>query len=236
MDIESEGNQDLLTEEPFEIDLFSDQFSQIPQVNIINNLPAFLQSKITNKISDLKDCIKENNQKPCRSNVLLTKILSDKYKANFISDIAAKAHIILDKELFSSFYNCISYVSWGKAKTLAIKGYGTVCLEFTATNEQILLHNCLYMPEIGINIISQGSLREITSLFTYNYCYLQRNKTVITQGEKIGNLYYLLVKVIKTPKIHHTTTKYSSIIELIHQQFGHIGAKALYYLPKVTTR
>ena len=72
------------------------------------------------------------------------------------------------------------------------------------------------MPKIGINIISQGSLCEITSLFTYNYCYLQRNKTVITQGEKIGNLYYLPVKVIKTLKIHHTTTKYSSIIELIY--------------------
>ena len=111
MDIESEGNQDLFADELFEIDLFSDQFSQIPQVNIINNLLAFLQSKITNKIGDLKDRIKENNnQQLYRSNVLLTKILSDKYKANFILNIAAKAYIILDKELFSLFYNCISYV------------------------------------------------------------------------------------------------------------------------------
>ena len=49
-------------------------------------------------------------------------------------------------------------VSWGGAKTLEITGYGNVYIEFTNSKEKMLLQNCLYMLQIGINLISQGKL------------------------------------------------------------------------------
>ena len=102
-------------------------------------------------------------------------------------------------------------VSWGGAKTLEITGYGNVYIEFTDSKEKMLLQNYFYMLQIGINLISQGKLQNIQLVFSFAGCALIRNNKVITKGDKIGNLYYLPIKVIK----NHTITKPKLTINIV---------------------
>ena len=106
---------------------------------------------------------------------------------------------------------CKTMVSWGRAKTLEITGYGNVYIEFIDSKEKMLLQNCLYMLQIGINLISQGKLQNIQLVFLFAGCALIRNNKVITKGDKIGNLYYLPIRVIK----HYNITKSKPTINIV---------------------
>ena len=69
-------------------------------------------------------------------------------------DIAATKHIICDKSFFSDFRECNKTVNWGQAKSIAIKGIGNVYIKFKNYNKAYMLKDCLYMPKLGINLIS----------------------------------------------------------------------------------
>jgi hypothetical protein len=162
---------------------------------------------------------------------------SNKYKANFIIDTAAESHIISDKRLYYSFKECNRKVSWGNAKTIEIKGIGNIYIEFLDTNIRLLLRNCLYMPELGVNLISQGELNDITTIFTKSNVFLRnKDNKNITQGEKIGNLYFLPIRVISNTIVlvtnKHTSDRNTSI--LWHERLGHINIKALKALIQAT--
>ena len=102
-------------------------------------------------------------------------------------------------------------VSWGGVKTLEITRYGNIYIEFKDSKEKILLQNCLYMPQIGINLISQGKLQNIQLVFSFASYALIRHNKVITKSDKIGNLYYLPIRVIK----NHNITKSKPTINIV---------------------
>jgi len=161
--------------------------------------------------------------------------LHNNYTSNFILDCAATRHIISDKEYFSSFKQCNKQVNWGNAKSINIKGVGNVNIIFTDSKLKCVLKNCLYMPELGINLISQGELnKETYTILTYNSILLKQGNKNITKGKKINNLYYLPIKVLnknvlKGNQILHTsennTSNNSNI--LWHQRLGHINNNSL---------
>jgi hypothetical protein len=86
------------------------------------------------------------------------KVLFSKSKlrhiTNTILDTGSTKHVIVDRSLFQSFRNCNKAVLWGKIKTVFVKGIGDALVTFSDTNKKYLLKNCLYMPELGINLIS----------------------------------------------------------------------------------
>jgi len=49
-------------------------------------------------------------------------------------------------------------VNWGQAKSIINKGIGNVYIKFKNYNKAYMLKNCLYMPELGINLISQSEI------------------------------------------------------------------------------
>jgi hypothetical protein len=49
-------------------------------------------------------------------------------------------------------------LKWGKASTLNLIGYGSVYIKFKNTNKLLYLNNCVYVPEIGINLILISAL------------------------------------------------------------------------------
>jgi len=53
------------------------------------------------------------------------------------------------------------------------------------------------MPELGVNLISQSQLKETTSIFIEDIVLLVKNKKKLIIGNKIDNLYYLKLKVLK---------------------------------------
>ena len=154
-------------EQPDRVDLFGDvDIEQLlseyleKQIQVcITNIPPQLQSILTNnKLANLSDQIKKIKACNTKQVYVLTTNSNTIYKANFVIDTAAEAYVISDKSLFWTIQECKTMVSQGGAKTLEITGYGNVYIEFTDSKEKMLLQNCLYMPQIGINLISQGKL------------------------------------------------------------------------------
>ncbi|RKF76817.1 hypothetical protein GcC1_068018, partial [Golovinomyces cichoracearum] len=108
-----------------------------------------------------------------------------------ILDTAATKHIISNKNLFSTLEKCRKTVNWGNAKSIDITGTGTAKLQFAANVQIYTLKNCLYMPELGINNISQSEMRtDFVPIFTKDKVIIKCQNTVIAQGQKLNNLYY----------------------------------------------
>ena len=81
-------------------------------------------------------------------------VASSANSTSFVLDIAATKYIICDKSFFSDFQVCDKIVNWGQAKSIAIRGIGSIYIKFRDYNKIYVLKNCLYMPELGINLIS----------------------------------------------------------------------------------
>lgn len=79
---------------------------------------------------------------------------------------------------------------------MQIGGVGNVYIKFTDNTKVFVLQNCLYMPKIGTNLISQSKLKQCYSIFNQNTIYLKdkANRT-ITTGNLVNRLYYLNVEV-----------------------------------------
>ena len=214
-----------------DIDLFKDIKVFITKAN-----PLLDNNKLTNLKTVLKGL--ETRQ------ILNTKISSSQQ----ILDTAAKAHIICNKDLYSEFKNTNKQVSWGNAKTATIRGIGTIVIQFNDTNTTIVLDNCLYIPKIGVNLISQTNLK-VWSLFNNKevklFQLLENNKigNIITVGKVIRKLYQLDLTVVKTTatkrslvntinKVFTTINTTKDVDYLLHQRFGHISEKAIQTLKK----
>ena len=135
-------------------------------------------------------------------------------------------------------------IGWGKAKEVTIQGTGSVRLKFTDSKRIIILHNCVYMPEMGINLISQGKLKGLYSLFDDTSVSIYQkgeNNTLgslLTTGSMLGKLYKLPVIVEINPakkQILRVSKVVNNINQLLHQRFGHIGIKAVKALRYSTT-
>ena len=152
-------------------------------------------------------------------------------KPRFIPDTAAMAHIITDIRLFTVIRSCKRTISQGNASRKVIQGYGDVFIRFLDTKKDFVLKNCFYMPDLGVNLISQAELRNTTSIFTNNEVSLYKEQELITKGSKKNNLYELNIRVFKPNKrsksIQKTYLFLSNIENLIHSRFGHCGNNSL---------
>jgi hypothetical protein len=188
---------------------------------------------ITHKKPQLKD-INTNNYNIGLKSMYIGPIESN----NFILDNAATKHVFCKKESFTAMRPCDKTVSWGKAKTIKIKGIGNIEIIFKDTNTRYILYDVLYMPELGINLISQGQL-DFTILSTNKGAIMYKNNKKITSSIKIQGLYYLPIKIYKKPSerilhIKESNNKFNKLQLLWHQRFGHINDNILQYLMKNT--
>jgi hypothetical protein len=193
----------------------------------ITNTPIEKTNLINN--SDLESPTKSFHTKRNNKQQVIksTANLARKPNTNFILDCAATKNIIASKEFFSEFHACNKIVRWGNAKSITVKGYGNVYVQFKDTKIKHLLRNCLYMPELGINLISQSELPEnVYSIITFDSIYLKKKNSLLTKGKKINNLYYLPVQVLKIRDNNHIyntiALNYDPNI-IWHQRLGHIS-------------
>jgi hypothetical protein len=101
-------------------------------------------------------------------------VASSANSTSFVLDIAATKYIICDKSFFSDFQVCDKIVNWGQAKSIAIRGIGSVYIKFRDYNKIYVLKNCLYIPELGINLISQSEISSnYYTIFTKDYIYIK---------------------------------------------------------------
>ena len=77
----------------------------------------------------------------------------------FILDTGATRHIIYYRAYFQSFQTCEETVSWGSASSMKIEGSGNVCIRFLDIGHTLSLKDYLFMPSIGLNLISTSKLK-----------------------------------------------------------------------------
>ncbi|RKF56895.1 hypothetical protein OnM2_078049, partial [Erysiphe neolycopersici] len=116
-----------------------------------------------------------------------------RYKSTkFVFDTAATRHIVCDKRLLTNFQDCSTIVKWGNAKSIQVSGMGDMFLRFKNNTMLFKLQNCMYMPQLGFNIISHPQIRgNYTSVFNKDTCQILCKGKVIAHGRRENNLFCL---------------------------------------------
>ena len=85
-------------------------------------------------------------------------------------------------------------------KSIPILGYRNIYLRFIDIGKIIILKNTLYIPLLGINLISTYLLKDIVLTFisTSIYICIKSTNKLITIRKPINRLYYLFIKVLKS--------------------------------------
>jgi hypothetical protein len=168
---------------------------------------------------------------------------------DWVLDTGATRHIICNKAYFNILQNSNKTVSWGNAKSIKINGVGNVIIQFKDTKRVFYLKDVLYMPELGINIISQSQLNKKITIFNENkfsiYEKLNNNDKSLKLGNKVtegfekDGLYYLNLEVIyKNPTLNNitilNTTECNKRNHIWHIRLGHISYNIISKLENTT--
>ena len=70
-----------------------------------------------------------------------------------------------------------------------------MCIRFLDTGHTLFLKDCLFMPNLGLNLISTSKLAQSYSLVTPTRALMFQKGSLLTIGEQIKGLYYLPVQV-----------------------------------------
>ncbi|KNZ54047.1 hypothetical protein VP01_3062g1, partial [Puccinia sorghi] len=135
-------------------------------------------------------------------------------KSRIILDSGASAHIFNDKRYFSQIEPCSN-------------GMGEVTLRWN--DRQIKLQNCLFVPDIVINLISPGCLdNKGCSVVAKNGRFkVMMSSQLVLQGSINNSLYSVdEPSSVGNENFSHATTTIKSLQE-IHEQFGHASISRL---------
>jgi hypothetical protein len=78
----------------------------------------------------------------------------------WVLDSGATRHMRAYKSLFSNLRPHKTVLNWGKATVIPANWVGTVHVIFGSTGRTAKIENCLYVPEMGLNLLSLGLLRQ----------------------------------------------------------------------------
>jgi len=153
--------------------------------------------------------------------------------STWLLDSGASRHITAYKENFISLEPCSIRLNWGKASNLRVNWQGKVKIRLE--NKVITLDNCLYAPEIGINLLSMGQLAQkgVNFQIDKEICYLLINGKFITKGLYERGLILIKGRPITTQQEEYANPGITTE-NIWHHRMGHIGNTALQALPKAT--
>jgi hypothetical protein len=154
---------------------------------------------------------------------------------DWILDSGATSHICSDKRLFTSLEPHKIALRWGSAGQLYTSGIGTVKVQFSSTNQKAEIGDVLYVPELGVNLLSLGVLVEkgLNVIFNSKTCLIRREKTVIAEGRNQRKIPIFQARFQRPTRANALYTVKDPYIW--HERLGHIGPAALENLPKAVT-
>jgi hypothetical protein len=138
-------------------------------------------------------------------------------------DSCASRHVCKEMSLFKTFETmedgCILFM--GNSTTAAVKGKGTVNLEFTSGNV-LTLTDVYYVPEIRKNLVSGGLLNK----FGFK-CVFESDQFVLTKGGTFVGKGYLSECVFKLNLVNKLNVSAYMIdsISLWHNRLGHVNTR-----------
>ena len=153
-------------------------------------------------------------------------------KVDFIIDTTTTICAISKLEYFYSYKTTNKTVIWGKAKSIKVRYIGDIIVR-TNTNYIYIIKNVLYIPELGINILSPNRLDNTISLFTRDKAYIyntqNKPKRITFIGYKKDNLYKTTMDIIypkgrdRSEAILAIQSNKKTTIKIWHERLGHIG-------------
>ena len=167
-----------------------------------------------------------NTTEDSDAEIVLSTILAKSNNPNtWILDSGATSHICAFKSLFIDLKPCKKTIYWGNASSISINWIGTVKIAFIGYKRTIILNNVLYIPEIGLNLLSLGQLAQkgVVANIGLKSCDLIYKATKIATGKCQNNL--ILFKSIEKEDLALTSTIKDEA--LWHTRMGHLGNKAL---------
>lgn len=147
----------------------------------------------------------------------------------WILDSGATSHICSEKAYFSSLRSHDSTLYWGKAKSTEITGIGTIKIRFQSTGKTAKIENCLYAPDLGVNLISIAKLTQkgFSANFSGKSCQIFReNNYLLAEGNYKRNLTFLDIEPAERHQALLSMTKHDW-----HANMGHISQQAVNNLP-----
>ena len=116
------------------------------------------------------------------------------FRRKFILDTGVIRYIICQKAYFQSFLTCEETVSQGSTSSMKVEGSGLVFIRFLDTGFVLPLKDYLFMPSLGLNLISTSKLQNYQSLITSVKALLFNNKgRLLIIGDQVKGLYHLPV-------------------------------------------
>ncbi|KNZ45301.1 hypothetical protein VP01_827g3 [Puccinia sorghi] len=153
-------------------------------------------------------------------------------KSRIILDRGTSGHIFNDLKFFNTIENGeFDFIKTGKKDaTLPIKGKGSVKL--TWGGRTIQLENCLYVPEIVINLVSAGQLcLNGCSLYSTNNKFkVEKSKKLVLEG-KISNGLFSIQNSdsVGSEKIVNLSEN-SEYLQELQEKFGHTSIQRIEHL------
>ena len=76
--------------------------------------------------------------------------------STWLLDSGTTKHICAYKALFTELKPCETTLKWGNASTIKVNWSGNIRLRFKSTGRVVTINDYLYIPEIGLNLLSLG--------------------------------------------------------------------------------
>ena len=165
---------------------------------------------------------------------------------SFIYDTGATRHITSDIRLLRNYRSIETSVNWGNASYISVKGKGDIIFSFLDNKGKLyILKDCLFIPRLGVNIISQSYLKHTNAYITdTTFLLLDSKGNTLVRGENNKGLYTIPVFIPSRYKPY--TNKLPYILNIKedlnkdtkvdiykwHLRLGHINYKALYKMLK----
>lgn len=179
----------------------------------------------------------------CSAIETVNNTVADQDVISWVLDSGASTHVCCRDDVFN-FINPVSqtFIKWGNTDTLLeAKGVGDISLTFTSTNKAVKLENVLYVPELGVNLLSlfQSLGKGAHFSFTQKEGLIFKGNSILAKGtytRKIATFNTISSKARNSKasvKEASISTVNNSVI-LAHKRLGHIGKQALAKLQSST--
>ena len=146
--------------------------------------PHLKSKKSINSTISYKD--NNNNKVILSTNRLSSQIANLNQNIEFILDSGATIHTCYQKELFINMTPSNTYIKWGNTnRNLLASGEGTIIVKFENSNKIIKLTKVLYVPELGVNLLSLSLIttKGFNISFNKTNCFIfDINQEVIASG------------------------------------------------------
>lgn len=140
-------------------------------------------------------------------------------RLDWVIDTGATHHICCSMSLFQTFRPITSKVILPNNFSITVTHVGSILL-----NDNLILHDVLYVPQFQFNLLSITSLTKCFSCSVYfvsDSCQIQdiNQAKVIGMGKRVGNLYVLRkFEDVSSPLVCNTS---SDLSHLWHSRLGH---------------